>query len=198
MKRGVSIPDDPSDFFERFLPERFGDDESIPAAEDSAGAAAFEVLGAGVWAFRVRSGTLAIERGKPTDTRIQIALSPEDFHAVFVARARREAAGGGFSGASRDAFRPLFAGARRSTPLDGAAATLTFRLDHEGTHRRLHVTPGAGDRTTPRATVMLSLDDFLALVGGRAGVAMLTLRGRIGLRGDLAYATKLARLLSSR
>jgi hypothetical protein len=60
------------------------------------------------------------------------------------------------------------------------------------------VTPGAGDRTTPRTTVMLSLDDFLALVGGRAGVAMLTLRGRIGLRGDLAYATKLARLLSSR
>jgi hypothetical protein len=197
VKRGVSIPDDPSEFFERFLPERFGDDESGPA-EDSAGAAAFEVVGAGVWAFRVRSGALAIERGKPADTRIQIALSPEDFHAVFVERARREAAAGGFSDASRDAFRPLFGGARRAAPPAGAAATLTFRLDHDGTHRRLHVTPGAGDRTTPRTTVMLSLDDFLALVGGRAGVAMLTLRGRIGLRGDLAYATKLARLLSTR
>lgn len=195
MKRGPAIPDDPSEFFERFLPERFRDGDDRPPA-DSTGAAAFEVIGAGVWSFRVRGGELAIERGKPADTRLQIALSPEDFHAVFVERTRDELGGGGFSEASRDAFRPLFGGASRAAPVRDASATLTFRLDHAGTRRRLHVTPGAGERTSPRATVMLSLEDFLALVGGRASVPMLALRGRIGLRGDLAYATKLARLLS--
>jgi hypothetical protein len=192
-----AIPDDATRFFEEFLPERFAEDRHRYRAPDSPGAALFEVTGVGAWSFRIREGELVVERGKPADTRLQIAISPDDFHAIFVERARREMeASGTISDGSRDAFRPLFVGAGRAAHVGGAGGTVTIRLEQDGVHRRLHVTPGAGDRTDARATIILSLEDFLALVGGRASAPGLAFRRRLGVRGDLGYALKLSVLLS--
>lgn len=196
-KAARAIPDDATEFFEEFLPETFAEDRHRYRASDSPGAALFEVTGVGAWSFRICDGELVVERGKPADTRLQIAISPDDFHAIFVARARREMeASGSISEASRDAFRPLFVGAKRAASVDGVSSTVTIRLEQDGVHRRLYVTPGAGDRTDARATIILSLEDFLALVGGRASAPGLAFRRRLGVRGDLGYALKLSVLLS--
>ena len=192
-----TIPDDADEFFERFLPQRFAEDRHRYRATDSPGAALFEVTGVGAWSFRIRDGELVVERGKPADTRLQIGISPEDFHAIFVERARREITdSGAVSEASRDAFRPLFVGPKRAGAVGNVNGTLTIRLEDDGVHRRLYVTPGAGDRTDPRATIMLALEDFLALVGGRASAPGLAFRRRLGVRGDIGYAIKMSALLS--
>ena len=193
----VTIPEDAEEFFERFGPERFATDRRRYGATDSPGTALFEVMGVGAWGFRVIDGELHVERGKAADTRLQIGISPDDFRAIFIDRARREVEeSGAVSEASRDAFKPLFLGAKRAAVVGETIGTLTIRLDDGGVHRRLHVTPGAGERTDARATIMLALEDFFALVGGRASAPGLAFRRRIGVKGDLGYALKMSVLLS--
>lgn len=193
-----SIPDDPAEFFERFLPERFGEDAARHRAPfESPGAALFEVFGVGAWAFRMRAGRLGVEPGKPPDTMLQIGVTPDDFRAIFLERARDDLARAGrISDASRDAFRPIFGGVRHAARIGNVSSTLNIRLDRNGVKRRLSITPGAGEPTEPRATILLGFEDFLALVGGKASAPVLALRGRIGVRGDIAYAIKLSVLLS--
>jgi hypothetical protein len=197
MGATITIPGEPAEFFERFLPEQFARDCHRYRRGDMAGAALFEVMGVGAWGLRRVGDALAVSRGRPEDTVIQIGVSSDDFSAVFVERTQREiAATGDLSDDSRDVFKPLFVDPRAADGIAGAAATVAVHLSDEGAARTLFLTPGPGERTTPRSTIGMQLHDFLAMVSGRKGFARLLLLGKLKIRGDVLYAKQMSRLLA--
>lgn len=201
MKDTVIIPQDATAFFEEFFPQQFRERRQRYPREDSPGSALFEVAGAGCWGIKIKGGQLVVKRGKPRDTLLQIGMSEEDFRGVFIDRTQREIdTSGRLSEDSLDAFNPLFVDARKSqilaTSIGGTPSTLTVRLNHDGTTRRLHLTPGSFERTEARATIAIGIADFLAMVGGRRSAAKLFLLGRLKIRGDVAYAVRFGGLLS--
>ena len=196
MSPSIAIPHDPAEFFERFFPEQFSRDHHRYPRDDSPGWALFEVIGVGSWGIRRVSDTLAVTRGKPDDTLLQISLSGDDFKAIFVERTQREVdSTGDLSDDSRDVFKPLFVNPQAADVIAIAVATLAFHLNHEGTARKLFFTPGPFERTEPRATINMHLHDFLAMLSGRKGFAKLLLLGKLRLRGDLLYARRMSSLL---
>ncbi|MGH7897878.1 MAG: SCP2 sterol-binding domain-containing protein [Candidatus Binatia bacterium] len=197
----IAIPDDAGEFFERFLPEQFLRERHRYPGADSPGAALFEIIDVGWWGIKIENGELAVRRGKPDDTMLRVTLPEEDFRAVFVERTRREIdASGDLSDDSRDAFKPLFVDANKAGVIAGSIAdagqTLAVYLRDDGAKRELLITPGPGERTEPRASITMSLGDFLAMVGGRKNPVMLFLRGKLKIRGDLTYAMRMKALLS--
>lgn len=191
------IPEDTSEFFESFFPEQFARERHRYPREDSPGSALFEIDGVGCWGFRIQNGDLVITRGKDASTMLQIGLSSDDFRAIFVERTRREVASkGAISDDSRDAFRPLFIGSKKVSSVSGATATLAIDLDHDGEKRALYITPGAGDRTTPKTTLSMTLDDFLPFLAGRKNPVWLFLTGKLRIHGDISYALKMKAILS--
>jgi hypothetical protein len=193
----LAVPVDPGEFFERFFPEQFTRHRERFPEEDSPGSAVFEIMGVDCWGVKIAAGDLVVRRGKPDDTLLRCSVSPEDFQAVFVERTQREAERTGrLSEDSLGAFRPLFLGARKAHVVGDARETLNFKLDHEAEKRRLLITPGPGEPTEPKATITMALADFLQLVGGRAHPAMLFMRGKLRVRGDLSYALRMSKLVS--
>jgi hypothetical protein len=201
MSGRITIPEDAAAFFEEFFPQQFAKRRDRYPHRDSPGSALFEVVGVGSWGVKIEAGRLAIKRGKPEDTLLQISMSDDDFRGVFVERTQREIdLSGRLSDDSLDAFNPLFVDERKAaiiaSSIGDSLATLTVRLDHEGTTRRLHLTPGRFERTEPRATVTMRMADFLAMVSGRNSPAKLFLLRRLKIRGDVAYAMHFRGLLS--
>jgi hypothetical protein len=193
----LNIPSDPAVFFTEFFPRRFELDRKRYPSDDTVAAALFEVTGVGSWSIRIRNGKLDVMSGKSDDTAIQIALSHADFTAVFVERTLREIREkGDLSDHSRDAFKPLFVGAKKQHLTSGMRETLVMRLDQEGVHRRLVITPGAGAPTEPRVTVTVALNDFLAMQSGTKNPTLLFMRGQLKIKGDVGYALKANALLS--
>jgi len=197
MSPSIAIPEDPAEFFERFFPEQFTKDQHRYPPNDSPGWALFEVIDVGCWGIRRVGNDLQVSRGRPDHTLVQISLSSEDFQAIFVERTQREIASRGeLSDDSRDVFKPLFVDSEGAEIIDGAVSTLAFHLEHGGTPRTVFITPGPFERTTPRATLSMRLDDFLAMLSGRKGFAGLLLWGKLKIRGDLFYARRLSALLT--
>lgn len=197
MRPSIEIPEDPADFFERFFPEQFTKDQHRYPRTDSPGWALFEVIGVGCWGIRRAGNDLLVTRGRRDDTLVQISLSGDDFRAIFVERTQREIASfGDLSDDSRDVFKPLFVDSQGAEIISGVAATLAFQLEHAGTARTLFITPGSFERTAPRATVSMRLDDFLAMLSGRKGFASLLLWGKLKIRGDVFYARRMSALLT--
>jgi hypothetical protein len=196
MGSSIAIPEDPAEFFERFFPAQFTKDRHRYGGHNAPGWALFEVIGVGAWGLRREGDTLAVTRGKPQDTLVQISVSQADFRAIFVERTQREvAATGDLSDDSRDVFKPLFIEPHALDIIANAAATLAFHLNHEGTARRVFITPGPLARTEPRTTITMHLHDFLAMLGGRKGFATLLFLGKLKIRGDVLYARRMSALL---
>jgi hypothetical protein len=196
MSPSITIPADPAEFFEHFFPQQFALDRHRYRRHDSPGWALFEVVGVGSWGIRRVGDTLAVTRGKPADTLVQISLSAEDFTAIFIERTQREVdTTGKLSNDSRDVFKPLFVDPRAAAIIASADATLAFELKHDGRARKVFITPGALPHTAPRTTIKMHLGDFLALLGGRKGFASLLLFGKMKILGDLLYARRLSTLL---
>jgi hypothetical protein len=190
------VPDDPDLFFTEFFPEEY---EAYPAfpRETTAGAAAFEVTGAGVWSLRVSNRRLKLERGVAADCVLRLSASPEDFSSLFVERARAAIEETGqLTNDLRHAFLPLFINEKKKAIAAGANGALLLVLKDGDTDYRLSVTPGKEQAGEPKASVRLALSDFLGLAGGRKKVTLLLATGRISVRGDMAHALKLSGLLS--
>ncbi len=193
----IRIPDSPEQFFLEFFPGQHALHRSRFPAGDSPGAAIFEVIGEGIWSIRMRGGSLVVDAGKPADTALQIALSPDDFRAVFVERTNRElAATGRISEEAMGAFRPLFTTEKKLKTIEGIRDTLAFSIDHDGEKRRLFITPGNGERGEPRTTIAVNLKTFLAMQNGKANTTMLFMTGKLKIRGDMGYAMRMQALLA--
>lgn len=201
MRESTRIPEDAGEFFERFFPRQFARDRARYPRADSPGAALFEVIGVGVWSVAIERGTLVVERGKAAKTLLQVAVSRDDFRAIFVRRAQREVdSSGHLSEDSRDVFKPLFVDARKAgvvaNVIGDTLATLAFSLDDAGTARHILITPGPFERTDPRTTIQMALGDFLAMLGGRRNPGALFVLRRLKIRGDVLYAVRMRALLS--
>ncbi|MFN7954366.1 MAG: SCP2 sterol-binding domain-containing protein [bacterium] len=195
--RTLTIPDDPDAFFREFFPARYAEDPHRYGTADTPGAAVFHVAGAGAWSVRIARSRLAVERGTPADARIQIHVSRDDFHAVFVHRTREELARDGrLSELSRNAFVPLFVTPKRLAIVERARGNLAFDLEHAGARRRLTIAPRPPLEADPRATIRMSLDDFLHVLAGQKNPKVLFLTGRLKVKGDLGYALHMSGLIS--
>ncbi len=193
----MMIPTDPKAFFTEFFPTQFANDRGRYPAEDTPGAAVFEVFGVGSWGICILNGNLVVESGKPADTALQIGVSPEDFAAIFVHRSQKEIADSGeLSGDSKDAFKPLFTNAKKVAIVQSVTGSLALKLDHDGVDRKIVITPSTMEPTEPRTTIILKLEDFLAMQSGRKNTTMLFMSGSLKIKGDMAYAMKMNALLS--
>jgi hypothetical protein len=196
MGEPIVIPTDPGEFFEGFFPSQFANDRERYPREDSPGSALFEVIGVGSWGVKIAAGGLVVERGRPDDTLLQIAVGSEDFTAIFVERTQREVdSSGTLSDDSRDVFKPLFVSAEKAAVIAGTVgntlATLAFDLDHEGRRRQMFITPGPFERTEPKATIAMKLEDFLAMHSGRKNPVMLFMSGKLAIQGDIGHAIRM-------
>jgi hypothetical protein len=200
MGEPMVIPADPAEFFESFFPSQFASDRERYPREDSPGSALFEVIGVGSWGVKIAGGNLLVERGKPDDPLLQVAIGGDDFTAIFVERTQREIDSTGcLSDDSRDVFNPLFVSTEKAAVIAGAIgnslATLAFDLDHHGSCRQMFITPGPFERTEPKATIAMHLDDFLAMLSGRKDPVMLFMSGKLVIRGDIAHAIRMRAFL---
>ncbi len=193
----IQIPESPKAFFTEFFPAQFKENRSRYPAADTPGAAVFEVIGEGAWAIRIQGGNLQVEEGKPEDTKLQIALSPDDFRAVFVDRTRGEVEKSGtLSDDSKDAFRPLFMTEKKLSIAASAQGTLAFSIEDGDTKRHVYITPGNGERGEPRTTISSNLPNFVALQAGSKSPTSLFMLGKLKIRGDMGYAMKMNGLLA--
>ena len=191
----MQIPNDPQLFFSEFFARQYEEDRRYPRT-DMPGAAVFEVLGQGVWNFRVQGGELTVSQGRPDDTVLQIAVSSETFQKMFIERTQAEVdRKGKVSEGSKNVFLPLFFDESKRRLALKNTETLRMRLRHEGEKHDVLITPGNGAHTEPRATVSVDLENFFGMTAGKKKAPFLFLRGKLKVAGDVGYALKMNGLL---
>src|SRR3954471_15068378 len=84
------VPVSPEPFFTQYIPARFS---GLPGFErvSSEGSAVFAVPEVGVWAFRLRNGTLGCEPGVPSDAVARITIPQASFEPIVVRGTERMA-----------------------------------------------------------------------------------------------------------
>ena len=178
-------PEDPSEYFRRFVPERFASITGQLEGRSSSGSVVVKVGSQGSWVLRVKDGALVVVEGDATDALLTIAVSDADFGPVFLDPTRvpvREV-----PEESRDRLaRVLAMDAESASLLQSLSGTVVLALRHGSIVHRVAASPGANLPDPDRAGCTVELDhtSYLGLTAGTEHPLTLFTQGRARLSGD--------------
>src|SRR4051812_17349122 len=138
------VPESPEPFFTHYIPTRFA---GLPGFErvSSEGSAVFAVPEVGVWAFRLRNGTLECEPGVAQDAEVRITIPQASFEPIVVRGTERMAGLALAPDKQMLAFKALTLNAERIAQIRSVIGSVCFSvLDGSVTHR-VYVTPGVAE-----------------------------------------------------
>lgn len=180
------VPESPAEFFTQYIPQRFEAVKSGLAGKSSSGCMTFRVLGGGEWSLRLKDGELSISDGMADDAIIQITVSGDDFHPIFVQGAVQQEGEPIKPEAQVLAFKALTIDSERAKLVRAVVGSVAFVVaDGEGFHK-LVITPGTGTPKLEDADCRLecSMNDFMDMQTGKQQPLQLAMSGRIRIVGN--------------
>lgn len=185
----TDVPDDPKEFFESYLPERFKSFDATLAGKSSVGSMVFSVTdGGGEWSLLLRDGKLEVNAGADPDPILTFTIPSEDFLAVMVqgARLAEEAQEEAKASSQLMAFKALTLDAERAQLVKNVRGTVMFSITDGGQKRRLAVTPGTQtpELEKPECRLECQMSDYLELQQGRQVPMQLAMSGKIRMIGN--------------
>src|SRR5262245_20932763 len=144
--------------------------------------------GGGTWYLKLRQGDTQVADSPAARPLIRVYQSFRDWETL--ARAELSGADSGGMPAGGDLTRS------RIERLRGLEGSLEFRLQAEdGEERPALVQFGTGERTTPRCTLRVRVDDARRLRTGELSPQAAFMQGLVKLEGDLAFAMQVGAAL---
>lgn len=147
----------------------------------------------GAWAMGFVDGRLAIDAGNAPNPPVQVTSSIEDFRA-FVAGPIRDAvkakAGQRAAAVDPKQIAKLFRITTKTEQAKQYKGDLQLVVENGATQHKLTLTFGGGapNPAAPTTTISITLDDFLALLGGELNAQAAFFAGKIRLDGDMNLA----------
>lgn len=155
--------------------------------------------GGGTWAMGFVDNRLAIEEGTADSPPMQLSITLDDLRA-FVAGDIRDAvkakAGDKASAVDPTKLAKLFKITHKTEQVKAYSGDLQMIIENGGAAHKLTLTFGGGrpDPAQPTTTISITLDDFLALLGGELNAQAAFFAGKIRLDGDMNLAMGLMAL----
>lgn len=146
--------------------------------------------GGATWYLNLRAGDTQVADTAALPPVMRVYQSREDWEALAQAEL---AAGGEVGGGGQPAGRDLTRS--RLDRMQGLAGALEFRMQAEDGERRILVQFGPGERTVPRCTLRLRVEDAHRLGSGELSPQAAFLQGLVKLEGDLAFAMQVGAAL---
>jgi putative sterol carrier protein len=147
----------------------------------------------GTWAMGFIGGRLAIDPGTADSPPLQVSISTDDLRA-FVAGEVRDAikakAGPKASAVDPKKLSKLFGITHKTEQVKAYSGDLQMVVENGAKSHKLTLTFGGGapNPGAPTTTISISLDDFLALLGGELNAQAAFFAGKIRLDGDMNLA----------
>ena len=194
----MSVPEDPNEFFSRYVPERFAAIAKEFAGTSSAGSLVFRVSGAGEWSFRLKGGALGVEGGVSADAILQISVSRQDFEMLVLPSVMRFEQAPPALDKQLVAFRALSLDAERAQLIRGIAGSVSISISDRGKVSRIVLTPGTAAPNLEQADcdVSMELADFLALQQGTQNPIELLMNNKLRITGNAQIALALSGLFA--
>ncbi|HET9929849.1 MAG TPA: SCP2 sterol-binding domain-containing protein [Polyangiaceae bacterium] len=191
-----SVPNEPAEFFGRWLPEAFEPLAARIGAKNSPGALVFQVGEDAPLAIRIEAGRLSVAEGVPSDTIAQVRLTAGAFEPIIVRGAELLSAEQKSSETHLLVLRALTLDAERVGIIRGVPGSVAFVLKSDAEEHRLLLTPGTQQPNVqaPECSVRCQLDDFLAMQRGETNPFELMMNGKIQISGDAQIPMALSSL----
>jgi SCP-2 sterol transfer family len=194
----MSVPEDPNEFFTRYVPERFAAIAKEFAGTSSAGSLVFRVRGAGEWSFRLKGGVLGVEGEVSADAILQISVSRQDFELLVLPSVARFEEAPPALDKQLVAFRALSLDAERAQLIRGIVGSVSISISDQGKVSRIVLTPGTAAPNLDKADcdVSVELADFLALQQGTQNPIELLMNNKLRITGNAQIALALSGLFA--
>jgi len=151
--------------------------------------------GGGTWAMGFEGGRLAITQGDAGSPPLQVSMSSDDLRA-FVAGSVRDAIKSKAGGKSIDAKQvaKIYRITGKTDQVKAYTGDLSLVVENGAASHKLTLTFGgkAPNVGAPTTTISISLEDFLAMLGGELNPQAAFFAGKIRLDGDMNLAMGLA------
>jgi hypothetical protein len=193
----VAVPNDPSEFFQDWLPRHFAAASAGFGAVSSPGAVAFRIGERAPLSVRLVAGQIVTAPGVPADCIVQVALDDRDFAPILVRGAELLTSSAGGEG-QLAVLKALTLDAERAELIRGVPGSVAFALAAPEGEHRVVLTPGAAARDPKAAVecvVRCQLADFLAMQRGEVNPFELMMNGKIQITGDAQIPMALSSLL---
>lgn len=147
----------------------------------------------GTWAMGFAGGRLVIEEGAADNPPLQVSATTDDLRA-FVAGKIRDAvkakAGDKASAIDPKKMAKLFRITHKTEQVKAYKGDLQLVVENGSDKHKLTLTFGGGkpNPAAPTTTISITLDDFLALLGGELNAQAAFFAGKIRLDGDMNLA----------
>lgn len=147
----------------------------------------------GTWAMGFVNGRLAIDEAAADKPPLQVTSSIEDFRA-FLAGSVRDAvkakAGSKAAGIDAKQAARLFRITTKTDQVKQYSGDLQLVVENSPKNHTLTLTFGGGtpNPAKPTTTISISLEDFMALIGGELNAQAAFFAGKIRLDGDMNLA----------
>ncbi len=151
--------------------------------------------GGGTWAMGFEGGRLTITQGDAGAPPLQVSMSSDDLRA-FVAGSVRDAIKAKAGGKSIDAKQvaKIYRITGKTDQVKAYTGDLSLVVENGAASHKLTLTFGgkAPNVAAPTTTISISLEDFLAMLGGELNPQAAFFAGKIRLDGDMNLAMGLA------
>jgi len=189
------VPVSPEPFFTQYIPARFS---GLPGFErvSSEGSAVFAVPDVGVWAFRLRNGTLGCEPGVPSDAVARITIPQASFEPIVVRGTERMAGLALAPDKQMLAFKALTLDPERVAQIRSVVGSVCFAVLDGATTHRVYVTPGSAEPnlSKPECEISCEAEAFWGLQTGAQNPIELLMSGKIKISGDAQIPMALSSL----
>ncbi|HEY6557251.1 MAG TPA: SCP2 sterol-binding domain-containing protein [Polyangiaceae bacterium] len=179
------VPENPHDFFTKYVPARFDTVKVGVAGKSSVGALTFRV-GQHEWSMRLSGGELQVSEGMAPDVVLQVTVPERDFKAVVVRGAELQEKEPPSADQQLLAFKVLTIDAERVAMVQSVRGSMAFVISESGAQHRLVLTPGsaAPNVDAPECRIECLIGDFMDMQTGKLNPMQLALSGRIRILGN--------------
>jgi hypothetical protein len=192
----VTVPRTPEEFFGSYVPSRIRTVSDELAGKSSAGSVVIRLDEDQPWCFRLRDGTVHVERTDADDAVVRISTSRQSFEPLVVRSAERDEATPTSQRRRQGLVHALTLDAERAALIRNAPGSVAVVVQDGNREHRVVATPGAREMSDAACRIRLGMDEFVDLQAGRAQPLQLMMTGQLVIEGDAQIVMSLFTALS--